>query len=144
MHNEIEHLENLLRYNEERLDKLLREADKTGLTQNLVASIDLVRADIQRIKSELSHKTGRSYSPQEYTYVSEKTEKKTTDRGVASKYNAQQRYFGMSKLKRAMATLTGQKRKMLKLMDRVTDKNNLDLDLETRNEDIDKLDKMFR
>lgn len=50
-----------------------------------------------------------------YSYTSDSKEQKTDNPAIAARYNAQQRFFAMSKLKQTMLIVTGQKKKFEKL-----------------------------
>lgn len=74
-----------------------------------------------------------------YTYY-QGTERQTTpDHALAARYNAQHRFFGMSKFKRTMSKLNGQHKKFNKLWtDAITVEND------KKEEVAQQLDKLFR
>lgn len=74
-----------------------------------------------------------------YSYEAGGKVYKTNDRALAARYDAQHRFFGMSKTKQAIAKITGQYRKFSKLW-------NMTGNLSAEQQEIvaDKLDSMFR
>lgn len=75
-----------------------------------------------------------------YTYTAGGEEHKTNNPALAARYDAQHRFFGMSKTKQAMAKMTGQWKKFDKLWNKSTD----DLSLEEQEEIAKELNSMFR
>ena len=75
-----------------------------------------------------------------YTYTAGGEEHKTNNPALAARYDAQHRFFGMSKTKQAMAKMTGQWKKFDKLWNKSTD----DLSLEEQEEVAKELNSMFR
>lgn len=94
----------------------------------------------QRAQAEKARKEALldSQSPK-HTYVAGGETKTTRNQAIAAAYDAQQRLFGMSKVKRAVATITGQKRKFNKLWHKANSVNK-----DTQEQVASELNKMFR
>lgn len=74
-----------------------------------------------------------------YDYTSAGKTQTSTNPAIAARYNAQQRLFGMNKLKQTMMTLSGQKRKFKKLWVKANTTNE-----KTQEQVAFELNKMFR
>ena len=75
----------------------------------------------------------------EYQYTSDGKTHTTTNPAIAARYNAQQRLFGMSKLQRTVASISGQKRKFESLWSKAASQN-----VEIQEQVAEELNKMFR
>ena len=100
-------------------------------------SLEQIQQENIRTKEAEARKRGERV----YGYVAGDMIYTTRDKALASRYNAQHRYFGMNKFQRAVAVLTGQRRKFYKLWEK-TQKS--DLTKEERMQTANELDKMFR
>lgn len=74
-----------------------------------------------------------------YDYTVAGKKQQTTSPAIAARYDAQLRYFGMSKFRRVVARVTGQKRKFDKLWLQAGNKS-----IEKDQQVADELSKMFR
>ena len=94
----------------------------------------------QRAQAERARKEALldSQSPK-HKYVTGGVSKTTRNPAIAAAYDAQHRLFGMSKVKRAFATISGQKRKFNKLWNAAGSTN-----IVKQQEVADQLNKMFR
>lgn len=63
----------------------------------------------------------------------------THNKAIAARYDAQHRFFGMNKLQKSLATITGQKRKFKKLWYKAMSENKT-----TQEEVSEELNRMFR
>ena len=74
-----------------------------------------------------------------YDYISAGKVQTSTNPAIAARYNAQQRLFGMNKLKRTIMILSGQKRKFKKLWVKANTTNE-----KTQEQVAFELNKIFR
>ncbi len=74
-----------------------------------------------------------------YHYVAGGKREKTTNRAIAARYNAQNRFFGMNRVQQTMAKMSGKWREFEKLWNKVALSSS-----EEQEEIADKLDLMFR
>lgn len=74
-----------------------------------------------------------------YEYISNKQKETTTNPAIAARYNAQQRLFGMSKLQKTIASITGQRKKFRKLWRKTITANQ-----KNQEEIARELNKLFR
>ena len=79
-----------------------------------------------------------SLTPQ-YDYDSAGKSATTTNPAIAARYDAQHRFFGMNKLQKTLAILTGQKRKFKKLWNDSNTTNK-----KTQEQVVNELRKLFR
>ena len=76
---------------------------------------------------------------QKYSYTQGGERLETTNPAIAARYNAQHRFFGMSKVRQTMAKINGQYGKFKKLWD-----NAQTISEEKQQEYAEKLNKLFR
>ena len=99
-----------------------------------------IKTYAQRAQAEREReKAIRDSQIPKYEYTSAGKTETTTNPAIAARYNAQQRLFGMNKIKQALMTLNGQKRKYLKLWGEANTPNK-----EIQAQVADELNKMFR
>ncbi len=99
-----------------------------------------IKTYAQRAQAEREReKAIRDRQITKYEYTSAGKTETTTNPAIAARYNAQQRLFGMNKIKQTIMKLSGQKRKFEKLWYRAVTTNE-----KTQEQVANELNKMFR
>lgn len=94
----------------------------------------------QRVKEQQEREEAlREASIQKYEYEIAGEKKITENPALAARYNAQHRLFGMNKLQKTLASLSGQRKKFRKLWYKADTMNK-----KSQEEIANKLNKMFR
>ncbi len=99
-----------------------------------------IKTYAQRARAEREREEAyRESQIPKYSYESLGETKTSTNPAIAARYNAQKRLFGMSKFRRTVMNLTGQKKKFEKLWYKA-----ITSDSKTQDKVADELNKMFR
>lgn len=114
------------------VSKAYRLKDRIADLENQIKTY-AQRAQVEREKAI------RDSQIPKYDYTSAGKTQTTTNPAIAARYNAQQRLFGMNKLKQTIMTLSGQKRKLQKLWIKANTTNK-----KTQEQVALELNKMFR
>lgn len=116
------------------VSKAYRLKDRIAYLENQIKTY-AERATVEREREQ----TLRESNTTKFEYISAGKEQTTKNPAIAARYDAQQRLFGMNKLQRSMATLSGQKRKFKKLWVKANTTNE-----KTQEQVAFELNKMFR
>ncbi len=110
------------------------------LKNRIVDLENQIKTYAQRAQTEREkEKAIRDSQLPKYEYTSAGKNQTSTNPAIAARYNAQQRFYGMNKLKQTIMTLSGQKRKFKKLWIKANTTNE-----KTQEQVAFKLNKMFR
>ena len=119
------------------LDALIKSAEETQQREIAAKNFENRINAYEREQKEMEE----YYANAKYSYTAGTEQKKTNNHALAARYDAQHRFFGMSKTKQALAKMTGQWKKFNKLWNKATD---IDLSPEEQEEIAGKLDSMFK
>ena len=109
-----------------------------GLKNRIADLENQIKTYVQRAQAEREQAIRDSQIPK-YDYISAGKVQTSTNPAIAARYNAQQRLFGMNKLKRTIMILSGQKRKFKKLWVKANTTNE-----KTQEQVAFELNKIFR
>ena len=143
---EIDNLEDQLRSAKERLNDILKQKNNNPWeASEWKKEVERLEYKIKIAKEEAYHTDvqdklqSKAPNSHEYTYVIDRKKEVTSNPALAARYNAQNRLFGMGKLRKALVSMTGQKRKFKELWD--SSKTN---DRDNQEKIAEELNKMFR
>lgn len=114
-------------------DTLLFEVSVKPLAFGVTETHEEVREEVKEEASTIKAEDGM------YHYIAGEEEQKTTNKAMAARYNAQHRFFGMSKLEQTVARMNGKWAIFKKLWDQAAT-----MDKSEQEEVAQKLDLMFR
>lgn len=126
----------------EEKNKKIEYIIKEVLHEQPMFELDLVKEpeeNAQEVVSEKEEERTVKSSDGMYHYVAGTDHERTSNRALAARYNAQHRFFGMSKLEQTLAKMSGKWARFGELWDRALTTNEAE-----QHEIADELDLMFR
>ena len=97
-------------------EKSIDQSEERALRNKIAYLEEQIRTYTARVREEREKEKAAIVNQiPKYNYTVDGKEETTNNPAIAARYDAQQRLFGMTKVKQALATLSGQKRKFKKL-----------------------------